>query len=325
MTLLNVQREAALERALVTYQHHAALHPRSFLSVEDLSADEMKTILKIATDIKKSPSDFSTALKDQAFALLFQKNSTRTRCSFERAATELGATSTYIDWRTSNFTRADLYDETKVLSRYYDMIVARVLDHQTLLDMKAASEVPVINGLCNRMHPCQALGDYLTMMEYFGPDLESLRLAYIGDGNNVCRSLVHGAAKLGVHMTVCGPEGYKLDNATLNAASKNVSYVNHPIDAIRDADVLYTDIWVSMGQESEAEERMKAFAFYQVNAELIAHAPKHMLIMHCLPAQPGKEITAEVLRAPTSIVFDQAENRTHGQKALLYWLSRQEG
>ncbi|MDD3370958.1 MAG: ornithine carbamoyltransferase, partial [Alphaproteobacteria bacterium] len=186
-----------------------------------------------------------------------------------------------------------------------------------------ASEAPIVNGLSDRMHPCQALADYATMAEYFGGDLRGLRLAYIGDGNNVARSLVHGAAALGVHLTLCGPEGYKLDADTINAAKSCVSYVNHPVDAVCDADVVYTDTWISMGDEAETQKRLKDFSFYQVNADLMANAPSHALVMHCLPAHPGQEITAELLRSPRSIVFDQAENRTHAQKALLHWLDEQ--
>jgi len=318
--LINAKRSEALKLAQTSYRQHAAIKPRSFLTLAKLAAGDLQSILDTGLDMKRSPNDYADLLKGRALALLFQKTSTRTRCSFEQAARELGATSNYIDWRTSNFVLGDLCDEAKVLSRYYDLIVARVNEHQTLKVLAASSEVPVINGLSDRFHPCQALADYMTMAEYFGPDLNGLRLAYIGDGNNVCRSLVHGALALGVHMTLCGPEGYKLDDETLATAKKCVSYVNHPADAVRDADIIYTDTWISMGSEAEAAKRLNAFSFYQVNEDLVSTAPSHALIMHCLPAHPGQEITAEVLRSSRSIVFDQAENRTHAQKALLRWI-----
>ncbi|MDR3425500.1 MAG: ornithine carbamoyltransferase [Alphaproteobacteria bacterium] len=322
--MLSANRSEALALAENNFHKHADQKPRSFLSVTDLDAEETKEIINNGLEMKRAPDNFRNVLKGKALALLFQKTSTRTRCSFERAAGELGASANYIDWRTSNFMLADLCDEAKVLSRYYDMIVARLNDHRMFEVMAASSEVSVINGMCNLMHPCQALSDYMTMAEYFGANLKGLRVTYIGDGNNVCRSLAHGAINLGVHLTLCGPEGYKLDEETMRAGRKCVSYVNHPVDAVRDADVIYTDTWISIGSESETAKRLNDFAFYQVNKELVATAPAHALIMHCLPAHPGQEITADVLRSARSVVFDQAENRMHAQKALLRWLAEED-
>ena len=309
-------------KALATAEtrHKAALlfTPHSFLSLEDISAQKMRDLLTLATDMKKHPQAYNELLSGKHVALLFEKTSTRTRCSFETGIHELGGFCSVIDWKSSNFTLADLQDEAKCLSRYYDLIMARVYKHETLQTMATHSEVPVINGLCNLHHPCQALADYLTMTEYFSPNLAGINLTYIGDGNNVCRSLVHGAAHLGVNITLCSPKGYELaDEGDL------VAHIPDPIDAVAKADVIYTDTWVSMGDEAEEETRLKAFAGYQLNDDVLAAAPLHALVMHCLPAHPGQEISAEVLRGPRSIVLDQAENRKHAQKALMAWLIKE--
>ncbi len=319
-----VKRNRAFELAEQRFRERQKRNPRSILSLEELSSSEMKDIIRCGIEMKKKPNDFSAALQGKSIALLFQKTSTRTRCSFENAAVELGAFPSYIDWKTSNFVLADLCDEVRVLSRYYDLIVARVLRHETLVTMGQESEVPVVNGMCNREHPCQALSDFMTLTEYFGDNLEGLCIAYIGDGNNVCRSLVHGAIHMGVQVNVCSPERYALDEETVVAGRGLITRVPHPIDAVRDADVIYTDTWVSMGDEAETQERLVAFKPYQVNAQIVASAPSHVLFMHCLPAHPDQEVTPDILRSPRSLVFDQAENRIHAQKALLEWLVRQQ-
>lgn len=317
------KRTKAFELAEQRFSESQKRHPRSFLSLQDLSSLEMKSIVRLGIAMKKKPGDFSTALHDMSIALLFQKTSTRTRCSFEKAAVETGAFPSYIDWKTSNFVLADLCDEVKVLSRYYDLIVARVLKHETLVTMARDSEVPVVNGMCDREHPCQALSDFTTLTEYFGENLEGLRIAYIGDGNNVCRSLVHGAIHMGVHVNLCSPEHYELDDETVLAGKGLVTRVAHPSDAVHDVDVIYTDTWVSIGDEAEMLERLSTFQSYQINAQLLASAPSQVLFMHCLPAHPNQEITSDILRSPRSIIFDQAENRSHAQKALLEWLINQ--
>ncbi len=310
----------AIKLAYERYDISHANKPRFFLSLESLSSDELTKLIQRAIEMKLRPHDYCAVLRDKAVALIFQKTSTRTRCSFELGIVEMSGHPSYIDWRTSNFVLADLQDEIKVMSRYYDGIVARVNDHATLEVMASHSETPVINGMCNLMHPCQALGDYMTLAEYFGPDLQGLKLTYIGDGNNVCRSLVHGAVKLGVQVTVCTPPDYALDHATLKAAADCVTLMDDPFDAVHDADVVYTDTWVSIGQEGETEKRIAAFKQYQINESLMTAASGHALFMHCLPAHPGFEVTAGVLRGPISIVVDQAENRKHAQKALMQML-----
>lgn len=306
--------------AQARFTKRSTISPRSFLSLAELPPEDCAELVALTLEIKRTPRSYASALAGICVALLFQKTSTRTRCSFETGVYEMGGYSSYIDWQTSNFVRADVEDEIKVLSRYYDLIVARVVDHATLVAMARNAEAPIINGLCNRYHPCQALSDFATISEYFGPSLDGLRIAYLGDGNNVCRSLVHAAARFGAHMTLCTPRRYALDGETIRAAEDAVRYMEDPMEAVHDADVIYTDTWVSMGNERETEQRVGAFGPYQINQCLLAAAPAHALVMHCLPAHPGQEITPEILRGSRSIVFDQAENRKHTQKALMQWL-----
>jgi ornithine carbamoyltransferase len=318
------QKNQAFELAEQRFSERLKRKPRSFLSLKDLTPSEMKSIVRRGLEMKNKPDDFSTALHGMSIALLFQKTSTRTRCSFENAAVEMGAFPSYIDWKTSNFVLADLCDEIKVLSRYYDLIVARVLKHETLVTMAQESEIPVVNGMCDIEHPCQALSDFMTITEYFGDNLDGVRIAYLGDGNNVCRSLVHGAIHMGVQVNLCSPARYALDDETVAAGRGLVTRVTNPADAVRDVDIIYTDTWVSIGEEAEMQERLSAFKPYQINAQLLASAPSRVLFMHCLPAHPGQEVTPDILRSPRSLVFDQAENRNYAQKALLQWLANQQ-
>jgi ornithine carbamoyltransferase len=230
----------------------------------------------------------------------------------------MGGQPLYLDWRSSNFTLADLQDEIRVLSRYTDLIMARVYLHSDLETMRAYSEVPIINGLSDLSHPCQGLTDYMTMLEYFGI-LKGLRVGYVGDGNNVCHALIDGAIKTGAHIVVAHPPGYGPDDdiAARGQAAGALTLSSRPEDAARDADVIYTDTWISMGEEAERDVRLRAFADYQVSEALLAQAPSHALIMHCLPAHRGYEITPGALDSANSVVFDQAENRKHLQKFLI--------
>jgi ornithine carbamoyltransferase len=297
-----------------------AVRPRSFITLDDIDARALAGVVDRGLEIKRRPGHYAAALAGRAIALLFQKTSTRTRCAFAAAARETGAQAEYLDWSRSNFVLAELRDEIAVMSRYYDLIVARVDDHDALRVMAAHSDVPVVNGLCDRHHPCQAVADMLTLKEYFGADLRGLRLAYVGDGNNVCRSLVQAATCFGIEVSLSSPAGYELDEVTACQAGALLRRVADPRAAVEGADVVYTDTWVSIGQEAELDARRAALAGWQVNARLMDAAPGHALFMHCLPAHPGLEVTAEVLRSPRSIVLDQAENRKHAQKALLAWL-----
>ena len=307
-------REAARRLAQTRHAQRAARRPRSLLSVADLDAGALAAIVANGLEIKQRPGDYADALAQVAVALLFQKTSTRTRCSFEAATREMGAHCSYLEWSRSNFLLADARDEVIVLSRYYDVIVARVDRHRTLQIMAGHAEVPVVNGLSDREHPCQAVADLLTLAEYFGPDLGGLRLTWVGDGNNVCRSLVRAAAPLGVECTLCCPEGHRLDAACLAGGAAMVRHESDPRAAVRGADVVYTDTWVSMGQEQQMVERQRRFAGLQVDSGLMALAAPGALFMHCLPAHPGQEVSAEVLRSSRPIVFDQAENRKHAPR-----------
>lgn len=302
-------------------------HPRadgarvSFLEPTEFTPSVLNDLVRDGLAIKTGDLDVSRVLQGRRIALLFQKTSTRTRCSFEVGIWDMGGQASVIDWNSSNFVLSDLEDEIQVIARYYDLIVARMRNHADIVTMAKFAGVPVINGLSDRHHPCQALSDYLTMQEYFG-SLPGLRIGYVGDGNNVCASLMEAAPAFGVKLTVATPEAFRPSQDLLNRTQSNVQWTANPVAAVAEADVIYTDTWVSMGMEAEREERLKFFSGFQVNAQLLARAPEHALIMHCLPAHPGEEISSEVLRGPRSIVLDQAENRKHGQMALLKYLLR---
>jgi ornithine carbamoyltransferase len=291
---------------------------RSFLTIADLEPSAVAEVLAGGLEVKRDPARFGQTLRNRSVALLFQKTSTRTRVSFEIGVGEMGGQALYLDWRSSNFVLADLQDEIRVLSRYTDLIMARVYQHGDLETMRAFSEVPIINGLSDLSHPCQGLTDYMTMLEYFG-SLKGLRVGYVGDGNNVCHSLIEGAIATGSHIVVSHPPGYGPDDeiVTRGKAAGALTLSARPEDAARDVDVIYTDTWISMGDEAERDVRLRAFDGYQVNEALLAQAPSHALVMHCLPAHRGYEITAGVLDSPNSVVFDQAENRKHLQKFLM--------
>jgi ornithine carbamoyltransferase len=290
---------------------------RHLLGLKDLSSQEIIKIINLAEKIKKFPTKYFHILEGKTLVMLFQKTSTRTRVSFEAAMTQLGGHAQYLDWQTTNFTLGDLKDEIRCLSRYADVIMARVYKHSDLEEMAKFSDVPIINGLSDLEHPCQILGDLLTMKEKKG-NLQNLIVSYVGDGNNVCNSLIIGCSKLKMKIKVATPEGYEPANFALEIGKKShcLQLFRDPKKAVENADFIYTDTWVSMGQEKEREKRLKIFPPYQVNKELMEKAPK-AFFMHCLPAHRGQEVTDEVLESPRSIVFDQAENRLHIQKAIL--------
>ncbi len=316
---LSVSRKSpteAFDRAKQRWDKRRAFQPASLLSIADLSPSQAFELVELAAEMKARPEPFAELGRGYSIAMLFEKPSTRTRCSFEAAARRLSMESSYIDWRTSNFSRSDVYDEIRVLSRYYDLIVARVFQHDTLVTMAAESEVPVINGLSDLEHPCQALADVLTMREYFG-DLQDLNVVYLGDCNNVFRSLSLLASRLGFRVIASSPPEFAPSEQLTDLLGSSFTFEADPKAALRNADVIYTDTWVSMGDERDSKRRVAALSPWSLTVELLAHAPATSLVMHCLPAHPGEEIDAEVLRSPRSIVFDQAENRTYAQQALL--------
>jgi ornithine carbamoyltransferase len=282
----------------------------------DLSLASVVELLDLAAQAKRAPARFSQKLAGQYLTLLFEKPSLRTRMTFELAIKQLGGDSVTSVGPIAD--REPLKDVARNLDRWTRGIVARVFSQSTIDELAAWSSVPVINALSDRYHPCQALADVLTLKEHFGK-LDGLKLAFVGDGNNVAHSLMLTGARLGIHVAVATPRGYEPDPEIV-AQAGSVTITNDPREAVADAHAVYTDVWASMGQESEAPERARAFARFQVNDTLFAQARPDAVFMHCLPAKRGLEVTDSVMEAPRSVVFDQAENRLHAQKALLLTL-----
>ncbi|MBN1124676.1 MAG: ornithine carbamoyltransferase [Sedimentisphaerales bacterium] len=297
---------------------------RHFLCINDCNVDELNELLILSADLKKlyKSGKRDLCLSGKVLAMLFEKTSLRTRISFEVAMFDLGGYGMYLKPDDIGIIgqREPARDMARVLSRYIDGIMARTFSHETIVEFTQYATVPVINALSDWSHPCQAMADMLTIREHFGK-LEGLKLAYIGDGNNVARSLAFACGKLGLKFVVASPEGYELDDTAIAAANESTpgtaEQINDPAKAVVDADVIYTDTWVSMGQETEKQQRIRDFQGYQVNADLLSKAPKHVKVMHCLPAYREMEITDEVAESDCSIIFDQAENRLHFQRALL--------
>jgi ornithine carbamoyltransferase len=297
---------------------------RDFLSISDYSAEMLKELLRVSARLKSlySVGGNDLCLTGKTLAMLFEKPSLRTRISFQVAMTDLGGSAIYVKPEDIGGVgkREPIKDMARVLSRYVDGIMARTFEHDTITELAKYATVPVINALTNWSHPCQAMADVLTIKEHF-EEIEGVKIAFIGDGNNVARSLAFACAKLGMKMVVTSPAGYELDAETIDKANQisagSVRQTNDPGAAVLDADIIYTDTWVSMGQEQEKQKRHVDFAGFQVNSELVKSAPANVKIMHCLPANRGFEITDEVIESPNSIMFDQAENRLHFQRALL--------
>jgi ornithine carbamoyltransferase len=298
---------------------------KHLISLKDLSRAEIEEIFDLAVKLKANPSAYAEALKGKSLAMIFQKPSTRTRVSFEVGMFQLGGTALYLGADDIQLNRGEtIADTAKVLSRFVNGILARVFAHQDLLDLAKHGSVPVINGLSDLLHPVQALADYFTLWERRG-SLDGLKMAYIGDGNNVCHELLFGAVKFGMTMAVACPEGYDPNPLVVKSAAREAQKVGtpapvvtrDPMEAVAGADVVYTDVWTSMGQEEEAEARVQAFQGYMVSAEMMAAAGPEAVFMHCLPAHRGEEVAAGVIDGPQSVVFDEAENRLHVQKAAL--------
>jgi ornithine carbamoyltransferase len=300
--------------------HCLELHARSiggfamdhFLTGEELDGDQLAALLARAAELKSGrPNTGAGALAGRSVALIFERPSTRTRISFEVGVAELSGTPVVLRGDEMQLSRGESVADTgRVLSRYVQGIAVRSGSHAALVDLAGAAEVPVINALTPEHHPCQALADLLTLRERFG-GLQGRKLVYVGDGNNVARSLAILGRTAGVEVVVAAPEGYRLEEEL------GVEQTSDPLAAVQGADALYTDVWVSMGDEDEAERRRADLAPFQLNAELLAAAAEDAIVMHCLPAHPGEEITEDVLYGERSAVWDQAENRLHAQKALL--------
>ncbi len=301
---------------------------RDFLTLFDLTPSELADLLDRASEIKKNGSSFSvTPLAGKSVGLLFEKASTRTRVSFETGIYQMGGQSIFLSPGDVHLSRGEpLSDTAKVLSRYLSALVVRTYSHEIVEVLAREAQIPVINALTDLAHPCQALADLLTVKEY-SDRLEGTTVAYLGDGNNVANSLILGCSMTGMHLTLACPEGYEPDERFFKEGVRlalsnggSVKLVRDPAEACAGAGFLYTDVWTSMGQEKEADRRRQDLGPYQLNARRLQNAEPGAKILHCLPAHRGEEITEEMIEHPQSVIFDQAENRLHTQKALLEWL-----
>jgi ornithine carbamoyltransferase len=303
-----------------------SLAGRDLISLFDFNSDELRRVLDVAAEVKAEPQRFARALEGKTLFMYFEKPSLRTRVTFEAGMTQFGGHAIYYAAADGKIgVRESVEDVARNLDRWVDGAMCRTFSHQMLVDLAGSSRIPVINGLTDDHHPCQALADYLTLREVKGP-LEGKRLVYVGDGNNVAHSLMEGGARLGVHVRVITPEGHlpsaEILEATRNAAQETGGSieVSHDPEDVVDADAVYTDVWASMGQEDEAEARKRLFQPYQVNEAMMQRAGADAVFMHCLPAHRGEEVTSEVADSPRSVIFQEAENRLHAQKGLMLLL-----
>ncbi len=299
---------------------------RNLLTVADLKSAEIDRVFAITADLKAKYNQGlrEALLPGRVMALLFEKPSLRTRVSFEAGMINLGGSSLFLGDDVGFGARESIADFGRVLCQYVDLVVIRAFHHQTALELARYCTCAVINGLTDYAHPCQALADLYTLKELVGR-LKGHTLAYVGDGNNVARSLAEGCGRMGMKFAIATPKDYELDeeflaNLKRESPELSVQVTTDPVEAVRDATVIYADVWTSMGQESEAQKRRKDFAAYQINAQLMAKAPPGAFFMHCLPAHRGEEVTAEVIDGPQSIVMQQAANRLHVQKGILAWI-----
>ncbi len=282
------------------------------LALRDVDGRWIKDAIEDAIRMKSDPASYRHSLEGKVLTMLFMKPSTRTRVSFEAGMFQLGGHAIYLDLRTTNFAKGELKDETKCIDRYSDILLARVFRHREVEEIAEASGKPVINALCDMEHPCQAMADVMTVREKLGT--YKFRLAYVGDGNNVCNSLIFGCCKVGAKITVATPKGYEPDKKAVEyGLGRGLTLTNSREEAVRDADAVYTDVWVSMGQEKEKRKRLAAFKGWTVTRKLLGDA----YFMHCMPVLRGCEAADDAMDSPKSIVFDQAENRLHAQKAVM--------
>jgi len=297
-----------------------------FLDISDFSSQEIQDLIDLSVRLKEEwrSGGNPPLLKDKVLAMIFQKPSLRTRVSFDMAMRHLGGDALYLSPAEIGLGKREaISDVARVISGYVDAIMARVFEHEHVVELARWADIPVINGLSDFSHPCQALADALTIYEEFG-DLKGLNVAYVGDGNNVAVSLLHVCAKLGAHFTIASPPGYTLPETAVETGRRiaadtgsRITLLHDPHEAVRGARVIYTDTWTSMGQEEEARQRERVFPPYQVNSELVSEAEGDVIVLHCLPAHRGQEITDEVADGPHSRLFPQAHNRMHAQKAVL--------
>ena len=303
---------------------------KDLISIKDLTTKEVGRIFQTSAELKKDPRAFGDALSGCSVALIFEKPSLRTRVTFDLGATQMGASCVYLDHQGVRLGECEsVKDMALNLERWVDVIVARTYSHETVVELAAHSSVPVINGLSEFSHPCQGLTDYFTLTEKVGSDLKGFSLAYVGDGNNTCHSLIFGAVKLGAHIRVGTPKGYepsaevvKLARREARRTGAKIEIVHDPYEAVEGVQAVYTDVWASMGFEAETERRREIFSSYRVTKKLMAAAARGAFFMHCLPAHRGDEVDAQVIDSDCAIVYDQAENRLHTQKAIMLLLVR---
>jgi ornithine carbamoyltransferase len=297
---------------------------KDFISIHDFAPEEIGRLIDLAAEMKKEPGRFRSALSGKTLAMIFEKSSTRTRVSFEAGMYQLGGLAMFLSSRDLQIGRGEpVADTARVLSRYVDGIMARTFAHQTVTELARHATVPVINGLTDLLHPCQVMADLLTVRENFGR-LSGLKLAYVGDGNNMAHSLMFGGARTGMSVAVATPPGFEPRAEIVEAAradaretGASITATHDVAEGVRGANVVYTDVWASMGQEAEAEERRKKFAGFTVDEKVMAMADPGAIFLHCLPAHRGEEVAAAVADGPRSRIFDEAENRLHAQKAIL--------
>lgn len=302
---------------------------KDFLTVQDFSKKALLELIELAIKMKHKKNAYRNALKDKKLAMLFEKSSTRTRVSFEMGMVEMGGYPAFISTRDSQLGRGEpISDTAQVLSRYVDGIMIRTFGHDKIRELAGTADIPVINGLTDSYHPCQAMADLMTIYEH-KKRLNNLRVAYVGDGNNVAHSLGLLCSKLGIDFAIASPKGYEMDPIVssqiyVNAKENKCGFIQtqNPVEAVTIADVIYTDVWASMGQEAESVKRRTAFKGYTINNAMAKHANQDYIFMHCLPAHRGEEVAEEVIDSPHSVIFDEAENRLHAQKAILFELMR---
>ncbi len=303
-----------------------SLKGRDFISIHDFTPAEIAYILEVGAILKEEQKQGvpHPHLAGKTLGMIFQKSSTRTRVAFEVGMYQLGGHALFLSPRDIQLGRGEtIQDTAQVLSRMLDGIMIRTFDHEEVLELAKWADIPVINGLTDLLHPTQVIGDMMTIKEHKGR-LQGLKLAFIGDGNNVAHSLLFGGAKVGMEVVIATPPGFEPDSQIVSLAQEDAQatgaklwVVNDPAEAVRDADIVYTDVWASMGEEDQATEKEQRFLKYQVNGSLLSLAKKDAIVMHCLPAKRGKEITDEVMDGPQSVVFDEAENRLHAHKAIM--------
>lgn len=302
---------------------------KDFITIRNFTPAEVRKLIDDAIDIKAHPAKYADALKGKALAMIFEKPSLRTRVTFDVGICQLGGFAIYLSpAEISLGKRESVADVARNLERMVQGIMARTFSHKVVEELAEHAHIPVINGLTDYNHPCQAMADYMTLLEV-KKELAGIKLTYVGDGNNVAVSLIHGAARLGVHLALATPPGYEPNPEVVQWARTHgaetggrIDLTHDPVEAVKDADAVYTDVWTSMGQEAESAMRLKIFRPYQVNEALFAHARPDAVFMHCLPAHRGEEVSDGVMESPRSIVFQQAENRLHVQKAIMLNLMR---